>query len=275
MGVEEMEGYGEPCAKLLRAGCAILIPASQLIRPADLPAGLSTVKAERARQLRALIERRAGAEIDYIIRQVSDDGKFAVASRLDAMNIKRAAFYGRRDRSGTYRVKEGMKVECRVQYANENGVMIEAWGIDSFVRASECSWRRIVPRNVFGPGEKIVASIKSLVREEKGNGTISFSIKDAYPNPNEQFFDQFKVGQRYRAVVTWVDDKGVFVMMGDYKHGEAIQAKCIVQKTSRMLPEVGEELDVVCRNKYEDNHFVTCQITNRWSYANDRPKKKW
>lgn len=279
MGVEDMENFGEPCAKVLRAGCAILIPATQLLTPETMPKGISKVPAERARQLRALIERRAGAEIDYIIRQVSDDGKFAVASRLDAMAIKRAAFYWRRDRTGNYRVREGMKVECRVQYANDNGVMIEVWGVDSFIRASECSWRRIIPRNVFGSGEKIVASIKSIARNEPAGErrTIrtEFSIKDAYPNPNEQFYEQFKEGQRYRAVVTWVDDKGVFVMMGDYKHGEAVQAKCIMQKTTRALPEVGEELDVVCRQKYEDRHFITCQIVSRWTFANDRPKKKW
>lgn len=267
-----------PCAKILYDGWSILIPITELIPKEMMPEDLGSTPAERAVRMSRLIEAREGATIDFIVRGVDEAGRFAVASRLDAMALMRASYYWRRNRAtGNYIISEGQVVEGRVQYANSNGIGVEAFGKEGFVRATECSWKRINPRDVFVPGDKILVKVVKIERTVEGNTrtlTTRMSVKEAYPNQNEIYFDQFKVGQRYAAKVTWVDENGIYCQVGDFEAGEVVQARCMFPKGNRKPPKEGDVIQVVIRSKHEENNFITCDITGRF-FSNGRPSKVW
>lgn len=61
--------------------------------------------------LHYLLNKRLGAEVDYIVKGVDQENNVVAASRLEAMALKRREYYFRTDRDGNYQIYEGIR--CR------------------------------------------------------------------------------------------------------------------------------------------------------------------
>lgn len=64
--------------------------------------------------LHYLLNKRLGAEVDYIVKGVDQENNVVAASRLEAMALKRREYYFRTDRDGNYQIYEGIRAEARV-----------------------------------------------------------------------------------------------------------------------------------------------------------------
>ena len=65
--------------------------------------------------LHYLLNKRLGAEVDYIVKGVDQEHNVVAASRLEAMALKRREYYFRTDRDGNYQIYEGIRAEARVR----------------------------------------------------------------------------------------------------------------------------------------------------------------
>ena len=64
--------------------------------------------------LHYLLNKRLGAEVDYIIKGIDQESGIVAASRLEAMAMKRKEYYFRTDRDGNYQIYAGICAEARV-----------------------------------------------------------------------------------------------------------------------------------------------------------------
>ena len=62
--------------------------------------------------LHYLLNKRLGAEVDYIVKGVDQEHNVVAASRLEAMALKRREYYFRTDRDGNYQIYEGIRAEA-------------------------------------------------------------------------------------------------------------------------------------------------------------------
>lgn len=62
--------------------------------------------------LHYLLNKRLGAEVDYIVKGVDQENNVVAASRLEAMALKRREYYFRTDRDGNYQIYEGIRAEA-------------------------------------------------------------------------------------------------------------------------------------------------------------------
>ena len=107
-GVEMSESSG-PRASLYYGDFKVLIPFSELM---DDPASYRDMNPNDV--MRYLIAKRLGAEIDFVVRGIDQEANLVVASRKDAMAIRRRQFFFGQDRDGNNLLYEGAVAEARV-----------------------------------------------------------------------------------------------------------------------------------------------------------------
>lgn len=81
--------------------------------------------------LHYLLNKRLGAEIDYIVKGVDQETGVAAASRLEAMAKKRKEYYFRTDTGGNYQIYEGIRAEARVISVIRAGIFIDLFGAET------------------------------------------------------------------------------------------------------------------------------------------------
>ncbi len=250
-----------PCAKVLLGEWIIAIPIN------ELSDNITEDILSKPSLGRLLISKRIGSEIQFVITGANESQMIASASRVEALRQVRTAYYWTKDRdTGRYALNEGDLVEGRVQYLNSYGVGVEVFGVERVIPASECLHHRGNLVEYFAPGDRVPVKIIELSREVK-NGTreltLNVSIKQALPNPREIYFNQYDEGETYLATVTWVDDKGIFVMLND-----KVEARCYFAAGEMRVPAIGDKLAVKIQRKFEDTKMINCEIIKQF------PKKR-
>lgn len=92
--------------------------------------------------LRYLLNKRLGAEVDYIVRRIDREGGVVAASRLEAMALKRREYYFRTDRDGSYQIYEGIRAETRVVSVIRAGIFVKLFGAECYIPLRELSYQR-------------------------------------------------------------------------------------------------------------------------------------
>lgn len=203
----------------------IYIPAHELIGSIDeylKPTTDAHVAKENRTRIKALVNRRLGSEIDFIIKGIDENGLFAIGSRLEAMMIKRQSYLLYRDRNGNFAVNEGDVVEARVCATQHYGITIEVFGVECVIPVIDLSYNRIYDvTQEFSPGEKIIVKLTKLNREivkgAKGKRvkvSVKASVKEAYPDPRREAFNSYKKDDLVRSYVSGVTEYGVYVRLG-------------------------------------------------------------
>ena len=155
--------------------------------------------------------RRLGAEVDYVVNSVFYDEMLAVASRLDAMQIKRKRFY--RGGAGSL-VHEGVRAEARIVSVIRAGIFVDVFGVECFVPLRELSYQRIGNATAqFRTGDRVIVKVLSVDNKDMSNIKIQVSVKQASINPYEFALKKYSVGNRYVGTVSMVDKNGVFVAL--------------------------------------------------------------
>lgn len=212
------------------------------------------------------LDMRIGAVIEFIVYDINPDEIEVLASRINAMQILSRDHYLGRKKD----IEAGSLVKGYITYVNSHGISVDVFGSDVFIRNSELAWRGIdnalEERNHFAVGKPVVVRVNSIERTSSEiNGQsypyikISASVKDAYKNPNEVFFDKYRTGQKYIGQITHRFLEGNYIVtLGNEGEGINGDRPTIMCKAPSMelggTPYVGQKCYVALTKKDEKNH---------------------
>ena len=207
-GIERGERDPEHCRAVLYHGdFKIVIPAEEMVElPEDLrgrPQG--DVHFD-------LLNKRMGAEVDYVVKGLDAKAGIAAASRLEAMALKRREYYFTPDREGNYRLYGGVCAEGRVVSVIRPGICVDLFGVEVYIPLAELSYQRMLDATaVFQAGQRVLVKILAIDRTDRDHIRVRASVKQAGENPYEKALRRYSVGNRYVGTVSMVDTTGVFV----------------------------------------------------------------
>lgn len=209
--IQGVEGNpdSEPRAVVYRGEFKILIPASMCI---ERPTDFRDMKPNEV--LKYQITKRLGAEIEYIVKGVDPESGVVVASRMEAMEIRRRQFYFGKDRDGNNLLYEGCIAEARIICVIRTGAFIELFGLETFVPLNELGYQRMMDAmRHFAPGQRILVKVVRLDRSDPEKIKISLSAKQVSTNPYEKVMQKHSVGNHYVGTVSVIHLGGIWVSL--------------------------------------------------------------
>lgn len=187
----------------------VLIPSEEAIYEPDDYRGQ-----RKSDVLYYMLNKRMGAEIDYVIRGVDPETGMAGGSRMEAMALKRKAYFYKTDRNGNYQLYVGSRAEARVVSVIRAGIFVDLFGAECYIPLKELSYQRWVDASQhFQPGQRVLVRIIELDRSDWNHLHVTVSVKQASANPYEKALKRYVVGERYVGTVSLVDLTGVFVSL--------------------------------------------------------------
>ena len=209
-GVERAsENNPTSLAVIYHGAFKVIIPALEAVNPPDDYRGVEPDEVHHY-----LLTKRLGAEVDYIIKGIDTKSGVAIASRLEAMRLKRKQYYFATDRDGNHLLYSGVCAEARVVSVIRAGIFADVFGVEVYVPLRELSYQRIMDASgYFQPGQRILVKILAINRIVKENVKVTASVKQASENPYEKALKRYTVGNRYVGTVSMVDVNGVFVAL--------------------------------------------------------------
>jgi small subunit ribosomal protein S1 len=109
-------------------------------------------------------------------------------------------------------LKEGMRVKGTVTSIQKFGAFIDVGGVDGLIPVSEIAWGRTENvADALSAGQTVEVVVKKLDWE---NNKISFSLKDALPDPWLSAAQTWPVGAYHHGTVTRLAPFGAFVALG-------------------------------------------------------------
>ena len=209
--IQGVEGNpdAEPRAVVYRGEFKILIPASLCI---ERPADFRGMKPNDV--LKYQITKRLGAEIEYIVKGIDPDSGVVVASRMDAMAVRRKQYYFGKDRDGNNLIYEGCIAEARIICVIRTGAFIELFGQECFVPIQELGYQRMLDAmRHFAPGQRILVKVLHLDRTDPDHIKIELSAKQVNTNPYEKVMQKHAVGNHYVGTVSVIHLGGIWVSL--------------------------------------------------------------
>ncbi len=176
--------------------CLCFLPASQLdMRPLKnfdhlmrVPQTFECVKLDKKRG-NIVLSRRA------VIEKIRNKDKNKIISKL----------------------KEGDVVQGIVKNLTDWGVFIDLNGVDALLHITDISWSRInKPSELLSLGQSIKVKI---IKIEPVKLKISVSIKHLTEDPYTKIINKYKIGEKYSAIVTKVQDYGCFAKLEEGLEG--------------------------------------------------------
>ena len=110
-------------------------------------------------------------------------------------------------------LKEGDKIKGSVTSIQKFGAFVDIGGVEGLLPVSEIAWNRTENvGDILSVGQVVEVLIKKLDWE---NGRISFSLKDALPNPWDLAAVTWSVGSYQTGTVSRLVPFGAFVTLGE------------------------------------------------------------
>lgn len=149
----ETTSSGIPSAVLQYGEFKVVIPCFECVNP---PADFRDQEPNTVYQY--ILSKHLGAEIDFVVKGIDQEGEVVVASRKEAMAIRRRQFYFGKDRDGNNLLYEGAVAEARVVSVIRAGIFVELFGVHTYIPVSELSYQRILDAAAYSewtacPGE--------------------------------------------------------------------------------------------------------------------------
>lgn len=164
--------------------------------------------------LHYLLNKRLGAEVDYIIKGIDQESGIVAASRLEAMAMKRKEYYFRTDRDGNYQIYAGICAEARVVSVIRAGIFVDLFGAECYIPLRELSYQRWVDATAhYQSGQRVLVRVLEVDRSDRSRLRVSASVKQAGENPYEKALKKYALGSLYMGTVSMVDTTGVFVSL--------------------------------------------------------------
>ena len=208
-GIERPGDGANSVAVIYHGDFKVLIPAEEMVEIPEDTRGRSVSGA-----LHYMLNKRLGAEVDYIVKGIDGEASVAVASRLEAMAAKRREYYFGTDRDGNNLLYNGVCAEARVVSVIRAGIFADVFGVETYIPLRELSYQRMLDASAsYQPGQRILVKLMDIDRSDRNHIRVSASIKRAGENPYEKALKRYSVGNRYVGTVSMVDTTGVFVAL--------------------------------------------------------------
>ena len=208
-GIERPGDGANSVAVIYHGDFKVLIPAEEMVEIPEDTRGRSVSDA-----LHYMLNKRLGAEVDYIVKGIDGEASVAVASRLEAMAAKRREYYFGTDRDGNNLLYNGVCAEARVVSVIRAGIFADVFGVETYIPLRELSYQRMLDASAsYQPGQRILVKLMDIDRSDRSHIRVSASIKRAGENPYERALKRYSVGNRYVGTVSMVDTTGVFVAL--------------------------------------------------------------
>ena len=115
------------------------------------------------------------------------------------------------------KLKEGDIVQGVVKNLTDWGVFIDLNGADALLHITDISWSRInKPSELLSLGQSVKVKITKI---EPIKLKISVSIKHLTEDPYTKIINKYKIGKKYQATVTKVQDYGCFAKLEEGLEG--------------------------------------------------------
>ena len=206
-GVEKTSD--DAIAVIYHGAYKVIIPTSEAI---ELPSDYRDMSQSEVHEY--LLTKRLGAEFDYVVKGIDPKAKIAVASRLEAMKIKRRIHYFDTASNTGRRLREGSIAEARVVSVIRSGIFVDLFGVELFIPLKELSYQRIMDAKLYyQTGQRVLVKILKINASGKNTVEVEASVKQTTENPSAQALRKFSVGSKYVGTVSLVDTTGVFVAL--------------------------------------------------------------
>ena len=162
-GVERPENSpSHSMAVLYHGDFKVIIPAEEMVDPPEDLHGLP-----KSEVLFSMVNRRIGAEVDYVVKGVDQESGLAAASRLEAMAIKRREYYTGAGRDGNNLLYEGVCAEARVVSVLRGGIFVELFGVETYIPLRELNYQRMLDATgAYQPGQRVVVKLLEIHRAD-------------------------------------------------------------------------------------------------------------
>ena len=131
------------------------------------------------------------------------------------------------------KIKEGDVTQGTVKSIVDWGVFVDLNGVDSLLHITDISWSRInKPSELLSIGQSINVKVTKIEPKTK---KISVSIKHLTEDPYSKIIHKYKIGKKYPATVTKVQDYGCFAKLEDGLEGLIHQSELSWTKKTFIL----------------------------------------
>lgn len=147
-----------PCAIVWYEDIKVLIPISHL--------GIS-------KQTKSMLRGMLGSEIDFIVMEIDETTNLAIASRIDAMNL--------RAKLELPKLKLNDNIKVRIIAVGIKHIIVEMYGKEVIIKAENLQHTYIVNcKDIYTPGDYLKVKIKTL---DIGNNIFKLDAKCFLTNP--------------------------------------------------------------------------------------------
>jgi len=109
-------------------------------------------------------------------------------------------------------LKEGMKVRGTVTSLQKFGAFVNIGSMEGLLPISEIAWNRTEKvSDILSVGQEVEVIVKSI---DWDRDRLSFSLKDALPDPWERIAETYRVGSFHTGTVSHLAPFGAFVTLG-------------------------------------------------------------
>lgn len=251
-GVERLAANPEMCYAVIYHGdIKVIIPVLEAIEePSDYR------NQPKGDVLHYLLNKRLGAEVDYIVTHIDQECEVVSASRLAAMALKRREYYFRTDRDGNYQIYEGIRAEARVVSVIRAGIFVDLFGVECYIPLRELSYQRWMDATShYQSGQRVLVKVLEVDRTDRNKPLVTASVKQAGENPYEVALKKYTVNNLYVGTVSMVDLTGVFVSLDG-----GIDCLCTHPKRGR--PPRGARVTVRILGINRENNHIWGVITH-------------
>lgn len=206
--------------------------------------------------------------VDYIDPEYPQEG-FVSGSRIKAMEKVKQKFwnsdtneYDEDGRPLKY-LRTGVIVEGKVLEARPHGIVIEIFGVESFVPSAELFWVHVNnARTLIKAGDVMNFFLKKVERTGSAKDlqvTFTASHKLATENPVQKYFTMYNISDNVIGEVTQA-----YAQDGRMKFfvnvNNQIDVFCTMSEGVEKIPAVGQEVDIVLRGKNYDKLWFWGEI---------------
>ena len=192
-----------------------------------------------------------GAKIDYVITDIDREGDFCVASRTQALMIRRHNYL-------KLPPKVGKKVSCDILAVGQWHLLCTVGGFDVLLGTPDISYGMIPDlKECMHTGEEHEVILKSY--DEKTH-QLKISIKEAKPHPFDGAEQRHPVNCRRASVITGKYDGGVFCKLEN-----ELDCLCSYLPEQNALDfHIGDRVVIVIRKYNYERKLVFGRILARW-----------
>jgi predicted RNA-binding protein with RPS1 domain len=202
-----------------------------------------------------MLQKRIGAEVDFLVQHALKDERIAFASRLHAMQRKRKEGFGINKRTGTRIMRTGRNVEARVIATTVTSAIVEVSGIEFQIPLSELTWAYVNNADsVVAPGD-LIEVILTKVEVENGKYIVEGSHKHTQNDPQVKAIQLYKKGGIYQGIASATTPSGVFVRLEN-----GAQALAGLPRRTDQIPANGDAVKIVIKHVDTERKRLFCDI---------------